>query len=131
MKNTVLYASRPTSLYGSKEDVKFINCLNNQKKGNMEILVEGHDFKYIPSINLKHKIEKIVSKFDRVFVLHNNGIIDQKQYFEVVIALLHNIPVLALNLNGRIIKKVVGIEKYFDAGIKKRAVLKLADILPN
>lgn len=131
MKNTVLYASRPTSLYGSKEDVKFINCLNNQKKGNMEILVEGHDFKYIPSINLKHKIEKIVSKVDRVFVLHNNGIIDQKQYFEVVIALLHNIPVLALNLNGRIIKKVVGIEKYFDAGIKKRAVLKLADILPN
>ena len=131
MKNTVLYASRPTSLYGSKEDVKFINCLNNQKKGNMEILVEGHDFKYIPSINIKHKIEKIVSKVDRVFVLHDNGIIDQKQYFEVVIALLHNIPVLAFNLNGRIIKKVVGIEKYFDAGIKKRAVLKLADVLPN
>ena len=131
MKNTVLYASRPTSLHGSKEDVKFISSLNNLKKGNMEILVEGHDFKYIPSINLKHKIEKIVSKVDRVFVLHNNGIIDQKQYFEVVIALLHNIPVLALNLNGRIIKKVVRIKKYFDAGIKKRAVLKLADILPN
>ena len=62
MKNTVLYASRPTSLHGSKEDVKFISSLNNLKKGNMEILVEGHDFKYIPSINLKHKIEKIVSK---------------------------------------------------------------------
>ena len=131
MKNTVLYASRPTSLYGSKEDVKFISCLNNLKKGDMEILVEGHDFKYIPSINLKHKIEKIVSKVDRVFILHENGIIDQKQYFEVVIALLHNIPVLALNINGRIIKKVMGIEKYFDAGIKNRAVLKLDDVLPN
>jgi hypothetical protein len=131
MKNTVLYASRPTSLYGSKEDVKFINCLNNLKKGNMEILVEGHDFKYIPSINIKHKIEKIVSKVDRVFVLHDNGIIDQKQYFEVVIALLHNIPVLALNINGRMTKRVVGIEKYFDAGIKKRAVLKFAVVLPN
>ena len=131
MKNTILYASRPTSLYGSKEDVKFISCLNNLKKGNIEILAEGHDFKYIPSINLKHKIEKIVSKVDKVYVLHDNGIIDQKQYFEVVIALLHNIPVLALNINGRITKRVMDIEKYFDAGIKKRAVLKLANVFPN
>jgi hypothetical protein len=131
MKNILLYASRPTSLYGSKEDVKFISCLNNLKKGNIEILVEGHDFKYIPSINLKHKIEKIVSKVDKVYVLHDNGIIDQKQYFEVVIALLHNIPVIALNINGRITKRVVDIEKYFNAGIKKKAVLKLANIPPN
>jgi len=131
MKNTVLYASRPTSLYGSKEDVKFISCLNNLKKGNIEILAEGHDFKYIPSINLKHKIEKIVSKVDKVYVLHDNGIIDQKQYFEVMIALLYKIPVLALNINGRITKRIVGIEKYFDAGIRKRAVLKFDNILPN
>jgi hypothetical protein len=131
MKNTLLYASRPSSLYGSKEDVKFISSLNKQKEGNAEILAEGHDFKYIQSINLRHKIEKIVSKVDKVYVLHDYGIIDQKQYFEVMIALIHNIPVLALNINGRITKRVVGIEKYFDAGIRKRATLKLADVLPN
>jgi hypothetical protein len=131
MINKVLYASRPISLYGSKEDVIFFSCINCFKKGNFEILAEGHDFKFIKSIKLRHKIEKIVSKVDMVFVLHDNGIIDQKQYFEVITALLNNIPIMALNINGRITKRVVGIAKYFNAGIKKKAILKLVDILPN
>jgi len=81
----------------------------------------------------KIRVKRILTqKCEKMKVLYTRiSTIDQKQYFEVMIALIHNIPVLALNINGRITKRVVGIEKYFDAGIRKRATLKLADVLPN
>lgn len=130
MKN-LFYASRPRKQYGSKEDVLFISCLNSLKNGNVEVLIEGHDFKYIPALNLKCKIEKIVSKVDKVIVLHNDGAIDQNQYLEVGIALTHNIPVLAMNINGRVIKKAVGFLKYYQSAIHKKVILDLVDITPN
>ncbi len=131
MKNVIFYASRPSILHGSKEDVTFMSCINILKKRNIEILAEGHDFKYIQSINLKQKIEKIVCKIDRMFVLHDEGIIDHKQYLEVLIALNHKIPILAMDIKGRKIRKVIGIEKYFNSGTRKKAILKLIDVLPN
>lgn len=131
MKNVIFYASRPSILHGSKEDVTFMSSINVLKKGDIEILAEGFDFKYIQSNNLKNKIEKLVCKIDRMFVLHDEGIIDQKQYYEVTIALKYKIPILAMGIRGRNIKKVIGIEKYFNSGIRKRAVLKLIEVLPN
>ena len=131
MKNIIVYASRPRKFYASKEDVKFLTCLKKTFNNKGDVLVEGHDFKYLPCINLKYRIEKIVSKVDKVMVLHNDGAIDQNQYFEVMSALIHNIPVMAININGRKIKKVKGIDRYFDVGINKRAILALVDIPPN
>lgn len=131
MKNVIFYASRPSILHGSKEDVTFMSSINVLKKGDIEILAEGFDFKYIQNNNLKNKIEKIVCKIDRMFVLHDEGIIDQKQYYEVTIALKYQIPILAMGIKGRNIKKVIGIEKYFNSGIRKKAVLKLIKVLPN
>jgi hypothetical protein len=131
MKDIISYASRPRKIYTSKEDVQFLTCLEKIFKNEGNVLAEGHDFKYVPSINLKCKIEKIVSKVDRVMVLHIDGVIDQNQYYEVMIALMHNIPVLAINVNGQKVKKVNGIRRYYEAGLNKRAILKLNDILPQ
>jgi hypothetical protein len=131
MKNIIIYGSRPRKFYTSNEDVKFIEYVKKNYKNKGDILLEGHDFKYIPCFTLKCKIEKIVSKVDKVIVLHIDGVIDQNQYYEVFSALMHNIQVLALNVNGRKIKKVEGISRYFDAGINKRAILELVDISPN
>lgn len=131
MKNIIIYASRPRKLFGSKEDLNFLNCLNNSFKSKAKVLTEGHDFKYVPCIDMYSEIEKIVCKMDKVILLHVDGVIDQNQYYEVIIAIMHNIPVLAKNINSRVIKKVVGFEKYFDSATYKGAMLKLVDISPN
>jgi basic membrane lipoprotein Med (substrate-binding protein (PBP1-ABC) superfamily) len=131
MKNIIIYGSRPRKMYASKEDVKFMTYLKKLANNKGDILADGHDFKFVPSISLNYKIEKIVCKVDKVMVLHIDGVIDQNQYYEVISALMHNIPVIALNVNGRKIKKVEGISRYFDAGINKRAILALVDIPPN
>jgi hypothetical protein len=131
MRNITYYASRPRAFYGSKEDVNFLTCINKIFKSNSNILVEGHDFKYVPSMDMFGKIEKIVSKVDKVIVLHQNGIIDLNQYYEISSALFNKVPVLAININGRITKKVEGFQKLHLSGIKKKVVLKLVDVLPN
>jgi len=131
MKKTTIYASRPRQLFGNTDDVNFLNCLHNKFNAKGQVLAEGHDFKYLPSLDMYSKIEKIVSKVDKVIVLHVDGLIDQNQYYEVMIALIHNIPVLAKNINSRVANKVVGFEKYFDTTIKKGAILKFTGIAPN
>lgn len=131
MRNMTYYASRPRADYGSKEDVNFLTCINKIFKLNSNVLAEGHDFKYVPSIDMYSKIDKIVSKVDKVIVLHKNGIIDLNQYYEVSSALFNKIPVLAININGRITKKVEGFQKLHLSGFNKKVVLKLADVLPN
>jgi hypothetical protein len=131
MRNMTYYASRPRADYGSKEDVNFLTCINKIFKSNSNVLAEGHDFKYVPSIDMYSKIDKIVSKVDKVIVLHKNGIIDLNQYYEVSSALFNKIPVLAININGRITKKVEGFQKLHLSGFNKKVVLKLVDVLPN
>lgn len=131
MRNMTYYASRPRADYGSKEDVNFLTCINKIFKLNSNVLAEGHDFKYVPSIDMYSKIDKIVSKVDKVIVLHKNGIIDLNQYYEVSSALFNKIPVLAININGRITKKVEGFQKLHLSGFNKKVVLKLVDVLPN
>ncbi len=131
MRNMTYYASRPRADYGSKEDVNFLTCINKIFKLNSNVLAEGHDFKYVPSIDMYSKIDKIVSKVDKVIVLHKNGIIDLNQYYEVSSALFNKIPVLAININGRITKKVEGFQKLHLSGINKKVILKLVDVLPN
>lgn len=131
MRNMTYYASRPRADYGSKEDVNFLTCINRIFKLNSNVLAEGHDFKYVPSIDMYSKIDKIVSKVDKVIVLHKNGIIDLNQYYEVSSALFNKIPVLAININGRITKKVEGFQKLHLSGFNKKVVLKLVDVLPN
>ncbi len=131
MRNITYYASRPRAFYGSREDVNFLTCINKIFNTNSNLLVEGHDFKYVPSIDMFGKIEKIVSKVDKVIVLHQNGIIDLNQYYEISSALFNKVPVLAININGRITKKVEGFQKLHLSGINKKVVLKLVDVLPN
>lgn len=131
MRKMVIYTSRPRKLFGSNEDVSFLDCMQKAFNSKANLLVEGHDFNYIKSIDMFSKIEKIVSTADKVMVLHIDGVIDQNQYYEVMIALTHNITVLAKNANSKDIKRVDGFEKYFESTINKGAILKLTNITPN
>lgn len=131
MKKLTIYASRPRKLFGSTFDLNFLKCLEDKFASETKIIVEGHDFKYLPSIDMMSKIEKIVSNVDKLIVLHIDGVIDQNQYYEVMIALMHNIPVLAKNLNGRETKEAIGFVKYFDTKINKGAILKFKGITPK
>ena len=60
MKKMTIYTSRPRALYGSKEDVNFLSCFNKPIYEGKIILSEGHDFKYVPSIDMYSKIDKLV-----------------------------------------------------------------------
>lgn len=131
MKKMTIYATRPRQLFGNTDDVNFLNCLHNKFNAKGQVLAEGHDFKYLPSLDMYSKMEKIVSKVDKVIVLHVDGFIDQNQYYEVSIALTNNITVLAQNINSRVSKKVGGFEKFFISATNKGAILKFTDITPN
>jgi hypothetical protein len=128
MKKITIYTSRPRALYGSIEDVNFLSCFNKPFYQDKIILAEGHDFKYVHSIEMYPKIDKLVSLVDNVMVLHRNGIIDVNQYYEVIVALMQNVPVFGININGRKTQKVIGIKKIYESGIRKRAILELIDI---
>jgi hypothetical protein len=128
MKKKTIYTSRPRALYGSKEDLNFLSCFNKPFYYDKIILAEGHDFKYVPSIDMYPKIDKLVSLVDNVMVLHRDGIIDVNQYYEVIVALMHSVPVFAKNINGRKTQKVIGIKKFYVSGIRKRAIMELVDI---
>ena len=128
MKKITIYTSRPRALYGSKEDVNFLSCFNKPIYKDKTILSEGHDFKYVHSIDMCPKIDKLVSLVDNVIVLHRDGIIDVNQYYEVIVALMKSVPVFGKNIKGRKTQKVIGIKKIFKSGIRKRAMLELVDL---
>jgi hypothetical protein len=128
MKKTTIYTSRPRALYGSKEDLNFLSCFNKPFYNDKIIIAEGHDFKYVPSIDMYSKIDKLVSLVDNVMVLHRDGIIDVNQYYEVIVALMKSVPVFGKNINGRKTQKVIGIKKFYVSGIRKRAIMELVDI---
>jgi hypothetical protein len=131
MKKMTIYTSRPRALYGSKEDVNFLSCFKKPIYKDKIILAEGHDFKYVPSIEMYPKIDKLVSLVDNVMVLHRDGIIDVNQYYEVIVALMQSVPVYGKNINGRKTQKVIGIKKFYESGIKKRAILEFSDSTQN
>lgn len=131
MKKLTIYASRPRKLFGSTFDLNFLKCLEDKFASETKIIVEGHDFKYLPSIDMMSKIEKIVSNVDKLIVLHIDGVIDQNQYYEVTIALMENITVFAINIRSSLVKEVIGFDKYFDTTINKGAILKFKGNTPK
>lgn len=131
MKKITIYASRPRKMFGSTFDLDFLKCLKYKFNSNTKIIAEGHDFKYVPSIDMMSKIEKIVSNVDKLIVLHIDGVIDQNQYYEVTIALMENIPVFAINIRSSVVKEVIGFDKYFDTTINKGAILKFKGNTPK
>ena len=131
MRNKTYYASRPRKLFGSTFDLDFLKFLKDKFNSNTKIIAEGYDFKYVPSLDMVSKIEKIVSNVDKLIVLHIDGLIDQNQYYEVTIALMENIPVLGMNIKSSVTKEVIGFDNYFATTINKGAILKFKGNTPN
>lgn len=129
MINNSIYISRPRKIYSSKEDMYFITHVAKYSNKEGKILFDENKFKNSPISNFITDLENKVSRVDRVFVLHENGIIDQNQFFEVLFALIRNIPIFGVNVNETETKRVESLI-YTHIGFDKIAMLNLKENIP-